>query len=562
MCLHGGPLPTSEDLVVEDAELRSFLAAIAKRSAGGRAVSGRYNKHDTARLRFIRSIALPGIRFGKLVPDDDMRMLRLGPKASLHGADLASMDEWSQRHGRDPRSKKKDGWLDEGEQATLFRWLSRNERHHVISDPVRRGSSKQYKLDFGAYKGYRLGQLVQHSMSTGGSMHLLPAEERSESTPRPGEYILWLAGETFDWHFPYHLHLYLNLKSLELNGACVGVGGVGGPKQVRVSERVDNLYEVHAAETLAPPPADEPNPYVGVAARAAMDGAEEDDDADADPPWVPLDDIERIENGISNVQNEYFHSTRLEIRDGERAPYSQWKRFDTVPDDPTCGECFDADEFELMPIDWWSPAAKWASKGVTSPCVVGGWSHTHAVTLGEWRQRRVKGLSSDRCIAGQRTSCSICKARHDHLKKQLDALKTQDLSSPQIGVMEAEIKATPYRASTLHPKYNQLLFERFNWLAVKMPAVITHRAAISTEVLDVIARAGRTSQTAHDLEAMFRESRCVHARAHVHAHTSRTSPPPLSASHHHHPVPLPHTGLFETRSCGSPSTACKSSTRA
>ena len=100
--------------------------------------------------------------------------------------------------------------------------------------------------------------------------------------------------------------------------------------------------------------------------------------------WVPLDDIERIENGISNVQNEYFHSTRLEIRDGERAPYSQWKRFDTVPDDPTCGECFDADEFELMPIDWWSPAAKWASKGVTSPCVVGGWSHTHAVTLGEW----------------------------------------------------------------------------------------------------------------------------------------------------------------------------------
>lgn len=62
MSLHGGPLPTSEDLVVEDAELRSILALIAKRSAGGRAVSGRYNKHDTARLRFIRSIALPGIR--------------------------------------------------------------------------------------------------------------------------------------------------------------------------------------------------------------------------------------------------------------------------------------------------------------------------------------------------------------------------------------------------------------------------------------------------------------------------------------------------------------------
>ena len=67
-------LPTSEELVVEDAELRSILTKIAKRSAGGRAVSGRYNKHDTARL-FIRSIALPGIRFGQLVPDDDMQML-------------------------------------------------------------------------------------------------------------------------------------------------------------------------------------------------------------------------------------------------------------------------------------------------------------------------------------------------------------------------------------------------------------------------------------------------------------------------------------------------------
>ena len=77
-----------------------MLTTIAKRSAGGRAVSGRYNKHDTARLRFIRSIALPGIRFGKLVPDDDMRMLRLGPKNSLHGADLASMEEWSQRKWR------------------------------------------------------------------------------------------------------------------------------------------------------------------------------------------------------------------------------------------------------------------------------------------------------------------------------------------------------------------------------------------------------------------------------------------------------------------------------
>ena len=45
---------------------------------------GTHNKHDTARLRFIKSIALPGIRWGKLVPDDDMRMLvKLGRGGSV-----------------------------------------------------------------------------------------------------------------------------------------------------------------------------------------------------------------------------------------------------------------------------------------------------------------------------------------------------------------------------------------------------------------------------------------------------------------------------------------------
>ena len=113
-------LPTAEELVLEDAELRGMLSTIAKRSAGGRAVQGRYNKHDTARLRFIRSVALPGIRFGKLVPEEDMRMLRLGPKSELRGANLTSMDEWAQPHGRDPRSKRKDDWLDETEQVMVY----------------------------------------------------------------------------------------------------------------------------------------------------------------------------------------------------------------------------------------------------------------------------------------------------------------------------------------------------------------------------------------------------------------------------------------------------------
>jgi hypothetical protein len=99
-------LPKSEELVIEDAELRSILAKIAKRSAGGRAVSGRYNKHDTARLRFIRSIALPGIRFGQLVPDDDMRMLRFGPMNVLQGVDCSV---WLQHRPQRTTRRTADG---------------------------------------------------------------------------------------------------------------------------------------------------------------------------------------------------------------------------------------------------------------------------------------------------------------------------------------------------------------------------------------------------------------------------------------------------------------------
>ena len=99
-------LATSEELVIEDAELRSILSKIAKRSAGGRAVSGRYNKHDTARLRFIRSIALPGIRFGQLVPDDDMRMLRFGPMNVLQGVDCSV---WLQHRPQRTTRRTADG---------------------------------------------------------------------------------------------------------------------------------------------------------------------------------------------------------------------------------------------------------------------------------------------------------------------------------------------------------------------------------------------------------------------------------------------------------------------
>jgi hypothetical protein len=53
-------LPEVEVIVSQDAELRQLLVDISRRSAGGGQKSGRYNKHDTARLRFTRDKALKG----------------------------------------------------------------------------------------------------------------------------------------------------------------------------------------------------------------------------------------------------------------------------------------------------------------------------------------------------------------------------------------------------------------------------------------------------------------------------------------------------------------------
>ena len=69
-------LAEAQALVLQDAELRQCLVDIARRQAGGASKGGRYNKHDTARLRFIRDTALKGLRLGMLVPDEDIRMIR------------------------------------------------------------------------------------------------------------------------------------------------------------------------------------------------------------------------------------------------------------------------------------------------------------------------------------------------------------------------------------------------------------------------------------------------------------------------------------------------------
>ena len=79
MCLSPA-LPSGEDLVRHQLELQLILQEVHQRYAGR---SGRYNKHDTARLRYIKNTAFPGLRFGKMVPERDMAMLSPLPPSRI-----------------------------------------------------------------------------------------------------------------------------------------------------------------------------------------------------------------------------------------------------------------------------------------------------------------------------------------------------------------------------------------------------------------------------------------------------------------------------------------------
>ena len=134
--------PTPEQIAQQHAELLQLLRDLSSRQANGCNVGGRYNKHDTARLRYIKDIALRGLRFGKLVPDADLKMLRLVPMNELVGADKAEMDAWAQIHGRDPRQRA-DGELTEAQQTTLLAWAAQHAADFAAPVAARRGVAKE-----------------------------------------------------------------------------------------------------------------------------------------------------------------------------------------------------------------------------------------------------------------------------------------------------------------------------------------------------------------------------------------------------------------------------------
>ena len=243
----GSGLPTRDDLVALDAELRDILLRIRQRQANGKATSGRYPKDDTARARYIKSVAQVGLRFGRVPSAHDLQMLRCATLASnaLSRPEKEALEQWSDTHARDPRKQRVE-WSDEAQQTTLLRWLERETTNMSAPINALRGKRKAYTLDFGDYNGYTLSHMIRK-----GAINQ-PVDLKEGDQPKavpPGAYLLWLCN-VHDFQFPKHIAMYFALRDAAEGGASVY--GNDGMVTLELPASVHAQYEAHAASVLEP----------------------------------------------------------------------------------------------------------------------------------------------------------------------------------------------------------------------------------------------------------------------------------------------------------------------
>ena len=103
-----------------------------ERSAGGKGVSGRYRKHDSARVRCLERLIEPRLKMGMLPTSYDETMLFEYPGPDdIDGPAKQEMDAWSDIHYRHPRkgntaataAARADAAMPLDDQTALLNWL-------------------------------------------------------------------------------------------------------------------------------------------------------------------------------------------------------------------------------------------------------------------------------------------------------------------------------------------------------------------------------------------------------------------------------------------------------
>ena len=208
-------------------------------------------------------------------------------------------------------------------------------------------------------------------------------------------------------------------------------------------------------------------------------------------------------NKLSNAQIKYFKET---VSSFKLQPYAQWGDLWVYPPNPMCAKNlnFDAAQWERKPICMYSPADMWS---IETLCARHGWEHSKYVKLEGWRQRLVKCVYDDFTIGSRKCVCSECRREHIAVKEKLAIAKGTRAPAAYIAELKQKLKALIFVFSTTNSMVIKCYMERYPWVATMMPAVCTHRSAISTKVLYMLQRSARTAQGSSDLEKQLTEFR-------------------------------------------------------
>ena len=449
--------PRSE-IIEHHAEFQQLLLDMAKRSAGGKPTSGRYKKYDSTRLLFLNTIAFPSLRLGKRIDPKDWRLLFL-PITSRDDpgtcADKDELDRWCALHKKDPRSKSSQSYgLDAAKQTSILTWVANNTAGYVPPAQAPVGRPHGYTLNFGAYAGCTLSQLARD----GTSRRLKP----SAAVPG-GPTLLWITSPSFTWRFPQHVALFLALLELERSG-CRTHGNSG--EELIDARHARAAYEQYARPDLEP--RDDDREVLAV-------------DDEIDPNL-----FERVGaafetmNKISPAQRAFFERT---VKEMETNPYDKWTSlWKRAPDatllDNTTFDQAVADGYELLDVFFWSPSRlkQWRKLGVVMPCALHGWKHADKVTVKQrWACRLVKDITHDSILAGQECVCSECRKEHEQLNKHYLAAKSASVDESILGKLKAKVDDASHNWMTYDPRIIAFYHDKCPFVALKLPAVVTHK---------------------------------------------------------------------------------------
>jgi hypothetical protein len=278
-----------------------------------------------------------------------------------------------------------------------------------------------------------------------------------------GQTLLWFDSLRYQWRFPEHVGLFLALQELA-NSGCRTQGNSG---EVLITARhARAAYEQYARNDLEPRADD--------AILLAVDD-------EIDPNlFEPVAAAFETMNKISPAQRDFCERT---VEEMETDLYDKWTSlWKRAPDatllDNTKFDQTVADRYDLLDVFFWSPSRlkQWNKLGVEMPCARHGWKHKDKVTVKQrWACRLVKDITHDFILAGQECVCSECRKEHDQVNKHYLAAKSANANESILGELKAKVDAASYNWMTYDPRIIAYYQDRFPFVALKLPAVVTHK---------------------------------------------------------------------------------------